>query len=55
MARQTNIAWVATAALALLYFVGFLLGWASAYASWHLLLVLVAILLLFSVFTQRGA
>lgn len=40
-------------ALLALYAVGFVVGWAG-YASWHLLLVIVAILLIFNVLTRRG-
>ena len=39
--------------LAALYALGFLLGWGD-YASWHLLLVIVAVLLLFTVMSRRG-
>jgi len=53
--RQKSILWGVMAALVMLYLIGFVLGWASTYASWHLLLVLVAILFLYSAFTQRGA
>lgn len=42
------------AALLLLYLVGFALGWGT-YASWHLLLVVVAILLLYNVLSRRGS
>jgi hypothetical protein len=52
---QRRLAWCITAAFAALYLAGFFLGWASAYASWHLLLVITAILLLYSIFSQRGA
>ncbi|HKP52553.1 MAG TPA: hypothetical protein VJ183_07865 [Chloroflexia bacterium] len=56
MARaQQRLAWGLTASLGALYIGGFFLGWASAYASWHLLLVIVAILFLYSVLSQRGA
>ena len=37
-----------------LYALGAFLGWAE-YASWHLLLVLVAILLLYNIMSRRGA
>ncbi len=40
-------------ALLALYVVGFLLGWGD-FASWHLLLVLVAILLIYNVLQARG-
>ncbi len=36
-----------------LYLVGFIVGWGN-YASWHLLLVVVAILLLYNVMSKRG-
>ncbi len=49
-----TLAWGLMAALLALYLVGAILGWA-AYASWHLLLVLVAILLLYNVMSSRGA
>ena len=52
--NQQRIAWGVTVGLGLLYLVGFFMGWASAYASWHLLLVVVAILFIFSALSQRG-
>ncbi len=48
-----NIAWVLMVALLALYVVGFLLSW-GRYASWHLLLVIVAILLIYNVISRRG-
>ena len=50
---QTRLAWGLMLALLALYVVGFLLGWGS-YASWHLLLVIVAILLIYNVMSRRG-
>ena len=41
-------------ALLALYLVGLLLRWAST-ASWHLLIVVVAILLIYNVISRRGA
>jgi hypothetical protein len=41
-------------ALLALWLLGMLLGWAG-YASWHLLLVIVAILLIYNVMSRRGA
>lgn len=35
------------------YAVGFLLGW-GGFASWHLLLVVVAILLIYNLISRRG-
>ncbi len=52
---NSRLAWGLTAILAAIYLVGFFLGWASAYASWHLLLVIVAILFLYSALSSRGA
>ena len=49
-----GLSWGIMAALFALYIVGFLLGW-SSYASWHLLLVIIAILLLYNVLSARGA
>ncbi len=49
-----NIAWGLMLALLAVYAVGFLLGWGD-FASWHLLLVLVAILLIYNVMSRRGA
>jgi hypothetical protein len=46
--------WVLVFALLALYIVGFLLSW-SSYASWHLLLVIKAILLIYNVMSRRGA
>jgi uncharacterized membrane protein YfcA len=51
--RQQNIAWVIMFVLLALYLVGVVLGWAAT-ASWHLLLVLVAILLIYNVLSRRG-
>jgi hypothetical protein len=53
MAGNQRIAWGIMLGLALLYLLGLALGWAEL-ASWHLLLVIVAILLLYNVFTWRG-
>lgn len=46
--------WVLMFALPALYIVGFLLSW-NSYASWHLLLVITAILLIYNVMSRRGA
>jgi len=40
-------------AMLALYVVGFAIGW-GRYASWHLLLVIVAILLIFNLLSRRG-
>lgn len=48
-----RIAWGLMLALLALYGVGFLLGW-GGYASWHLLLVIAAILLIYNVLSMRG-
>ena len=40
-------------ALLALYAAGFVMGWGD-FASWHLLLVVVAILLLYNVMSTRG-
>ncbi|HYP40691.1 MAG TPA: hypothetical protein VEX13_10065 [Chloroflexia bacterium] len=40
-------------ALLALYGVGFVLGW-GGYASWHLLLVIAAILLIYNLLSRRG-
>ena len=48
-----RLAWGLMAAMGLLYLLGLVLGWGDL-ASWHLLLVIVAILLLYNVFTWRG-
>lgn len=45
--------WALMGVLLALYLVGVLLGWAE-YASWHLLLVVIAILLIYSVMSRRG-
>ena len=52
--NQRRAVWGITGALALLYVVGYFLGWASAHASWHLLLVIVAILILYSLLSTGG-
>lgn len=48
-----RVGWGLLFFLLALYLVGLLLGWA-AYGSWHLLLVLVAILLIYNVLNRRG-
>jgi hypothetical protein len=49
-----RVAWGIMVALLALYGVGFLLGW-GGYASWHLLLVIAAILLIYNVLSRRGS
>jgi hypothetical protein len=46
-------AWGLLAGLVVIYLVGFLLGW-SGRAPWHLLLVLVAIVGLYAIFSRRA-
>ena len=53
MTNNRRLAWGLMLGLAVLYAVGFALGWASL-ASWHLLIVIVAILFLYNVFSMRG-
>ncbi|HVF99200.1 MAG TPA: hypothetical protein VND68_05130 [Chloroflexia bacterium] len=48
------LAWGLMFGLLAVYAVGFLLSWGS-YASWHLLLVIVAILLIYNLMSRRGA
>ena len=48
-----RVAWVSMFSLLALYLAGFIVGWGN-YASWHLLLVVVAILLLYNVMSKRG-
>ena len=48
-----NLAWVVMFVLLGLYIVGFLLRWADT-ASWHLLLVLAAILLIYNLLSRRA-
>lgn len=50
---ESRLAWGLMVALMSVYGVGFLLGWGSL-ASWHLLLVIVAILLIYNVMSRRG-
>ncbi|MBF6612099.1 MAG: hypothetical protein IVW55_03135 [Chloroflexi bacterium] len=52
--RGQRLSWGIMAALLLLYLAGFALGW-GIYASWHLLLVVAAILLLYNVLSKRGS
>ncbi len=52
MSRE-RAAWVTMLALLSVYVVGLVLGWAD-FASWHLLLVIVAILLIYNLLRQRG-
>jgi hypothetical protein len=49
-----SLSWGLMAALLALWLLGVAVGWAG-YASWHLLLVLVAILLIYNVMSRRGA
>jgi hypothetical protein len=49
-----RLAWGLMLGLLALYLVGAALGWAG-YASWHVLLVIVAILLLYNVMSARSA
>ncbi len=51
--NMRNLAWGLMFALLALYIVGILLSW-GGYASWHLLLVIVAILLIYNVMSRRG-
>ena len=51
--EMRNLAWGLMFALLALYVVGLLLSW-GGYASWHLLLVIVAILLIYNVMSRRG-
>ncbi len=53
MRTEQRIAWGLMLALLALYIVGLVLGWAES-ASWHLLLVLVAILLINNILSRRG-
>ena len=50
---QRNLSWTLMFGLLGLYVVGFVLGWGST-ASWHLLLVVVAILLIYNLLSRRG-
>jgi hypothetical protein len=52
MTRDGRLVWTLVSALAVIYLVGFALGWAER-APWHLLLVIIAILFLFGVFITR--
>jgi hypothetical protein len=52
--RAQTLSWGLMFALLALWLLGVVLGWA-AYASWHLLVVIVAILLLYNVMSRRGA
>lgn len=49
--QQQRVAWGVMLGLLALYLAGVALGWAQT-ASWHLLLVIVAILLLYNIFTR---
>jgi hypothetical protein len=53
MTNNRRLSWGIMMGLALIYVVGLLLGWAN-FASWHLLLVIVAILFLYNIFNLRG-
>ena len=53
VAVRQRLAWSLTAGLLALYLLGFVLGW-GAFASWHLLLVIVAILILYSVLSLNS-
>lgn len=48
-----RLAWLLMLALFVLYLAGFALGWGT-FASWHLLLVIVAILLIYNLLQRRG-
>lgn len=50
---QKRLAWGLMLALLALYAVGLLLGWGVT-SSWHLLLVVIAILLLYNMLSMRG-
>lgn len=50
---SSRLAWGLMFALASLYALGLVLAW-GGYASWHLLLVIVAILLIYNVMSRRG-
>jgi hypothetical protein len=52
--QQKTVVWGLIIALLGLYLVGLLAGWAGL-ASWHLLLVLIAVLFLYALFTGRRA
>ena len=51
--RGERLAWGLLVGLGVLYLVGLVLGWGGR-ASWHLLLVLVAIVGLYAVFSRRA-
>lgn len=52
--QTQRLAWGLMFGLLALYLIGFLFSW-SSYASWHLLLVIIAILLIYNLMSRRGA
>jgi len=51
--KRESLAWALMLGLMALYAAGFFLGWAAT-ASWHLLAVIAAILLIYNVLSLRG-
>jgi hypothetical protein len=51
--RTDTLGWIVMLALIILYVAGFALGWAGT-ASWHLLIVVAAILLIYNALSRRG-
>lgn len=53
MGRRLTLSWVVMVVLFAIYLAGLLLGWGVT-ASWHLLIVVAAILLIYNLSSIRG-
>ncbi len=51
--QAQRLAWGLMFGLLAVYLIGFLFSWGS-YGSWHLLLVIIAILLIYNLTARRG-